>query len=149
MHFPSDNCLKISVEQHKRSVNCVTLSHVPSVMNCITISLYRLVMSSFVPLDFTYCACSPSEGWDWWSSPASCVQKRHCSAEPSNWACRRWPLFLSNTHGARVQEEFWIEFILLLRSCNAFKKIIKNFLHEKMLEVFLWAKVKYKSSFNR
>lgn len=54
---------------------------------------------------FTHCACSPSGGGGWWSSPETCDQQSHRNAEPSNWACCHSASFLRE-HGAdRTEDE--------------------------------------------
>lgn len=44
----------------------------------------------------TYGSRGRSEGWDWWSSPAWCVQRRRRSATPSGSESHRWSCFLTS-----------------------------------------------------
>lgn len=83
-----------------------------SVRNKLLVQLLLIwcyLLLLFVPQDLTYCTCSPNGGWDWWSSPVLCGQRRHRSAGRLNSACHRWHLLLTNMN--RTQSLVKIGFV--------------------------------------
>lgn len=69
----------------------------------------------------TYGSRGRSEGWDWWSSPAWCVQRRRRSATPSGSESHRWSCFLTSIR------KTWLRIYILAINCGSCKRCYPSF----------------------